>query len=66
MGVALNQKFDTDPTAWHIRGDKLYLNLNKAVQKKWLTDVPGHLETAQENWIGIKGLTEEQIAKINN
>jgi len=38
MGVALNQKFDTDPTAWHIRGDKLYLNLSKTVQKKWLTD----------------------------
>jgi len=66
MGVALNQKFDTDPTAWHIRGDKLYLNLSKTVQKKWLTDVPGYLETAQENWDGIKGLTEEQIAQINN
>jgi len=65
MGVAMNQKFDTDPTAWHIRGDKLYLNLNKAVQTKWLTDVPGFLETAQGNWNGIKRLTEDQIAKIN-
>ena len=65
MGVAMNQKFDTDPTAWHIRGDKLYLNLNKNVQKKWLTDVPGFLETSQENWDGIKGLTEAQIVKIN-
>ena len=65
MGVAMNQKFDTDPTAWHIRGDKLYLNLNKNVQTKWLTDVPGFLETAQGNWNGIKGLTEAQIVKIN-
>lgn len=65
MGVAMNQKFDTDPTAWHIRGDKLYLNLNKDVQTKWLTDVPGYLETAQVNWTGIKGLTEDQIKKIN-
>ena len=65
MGVAMNQKFDTDPTAWHIRGDKLYLNLNKDVQKKWLTDVPGFLETAQGNWNGIKRLTEDQIVKIN-
>lgn len=65
MGVAMNQKFDTDPTAWHIRGDKLYLNLNKDVQKKWLTDVPGFLDTAQDNWGGIKGLTQEQIVKIN-
>lgn len=65
MGVAMNQKFDTDPTAWHIKGDKLYLNLNKDVQKQWLKDVPGFLKTAQVNWTGIKGLTEEQIEKIN-
>jgi len=64
MGVALNQKFDTDPTAWHIRGDKLYLNLNKDVQKKWATDIPGYIETAQGNWTGIKGLTEDQIEKV--
>ncbi len=66
MGVALNQKFDTDPTAWHIRGDKLYLNLNKDVQKKWVTDIPGYIETAQGNWTGIKGLTKAQIEKIND
>lgn len=64
MGVALNKKLDTDPTAWHIRGDKLYLNLNKAVQKKWNTDIPGYIETAQGNWTDIKGLTEEQIDKV--
>jgi len=64
MGVALNKKLDTDPTAWHIRGDKLYLNLNKAVQKKWSTDIPGFIGTAQENWTDIKGLTEEQIEKV--
>lgn len=66
MGVALNQKFDTDPTAWHIQGDKLYLNLNKDVQKKWVTDIPGYIDTAQVNWKGIKGLTEAQITKIND
>ena len=64
MGVALNKKLDTDPTAWHIREGKLYLNLNKAVQKKWSTDVPGFIETAQHNWTDIKGLTEEQIEKV--
>lgn len=66
MGVALNQKFDTDPTAWHIQGDKLYLNLNKDVQKKWVTDIPGYIDTAQVNWKDIKGLTEAQITKIND
>jgi YHS domain-containing protein len=64
FGVTMNKKFDTDPMAWHIRGDKLYLNLNKNVQKKWVTDIPGYIETAQTNWVDIKGLTEAQIEKI--
>ena len=64
MGVALNKKFDTDPTAWHIEEGKLYLNLNKAVQTKWLTDTSGYIDTAQGNWGGIKGLTEDQIEKV--
>jgi len=64
MGVALNKKFDTDPTAWHIQEGKLYLNLNKAVQTKWLTDTSGYIDTAQGNWGGIKGLTEDQIEKV--
>jgi YHS domain-containing protein len=64
FGVTMNRKFDTDPAAWHIRGDKLYLNLNKGVQKKWRTDIPGYIETAQGNWSGIKGLTEDQIEKV--
>jgi YHS domain-containing protein len=64
FGVTMNRKFDTDPTAWHIRGDKLYLNLNKDVQKKWVTDIPGYIKTAQNNWGDIKGLTEAQIEKV--
>ena len=64
FGVTMNKKFDTDPMAWHIRGDKLYLNLNKNVQKKWVTDIPGYIETAQTNWNDIKGLTKEQIEKV--
>ena len=59
-------KYAPDPTAWHIRGDKLYLNLNKDVQKKWVTDIPGYIETAQGNWTDIKGLTKAQIEKIND
>lgn len=64
FGVTMNRKFDTDPTAWHIRGDKLYLNLNKDVQKKWSTDIPAYIESAQAQWGGIKGLTKAQIEKV--
>jgi len=62
MGVALNKKLETDPTAWKIVEGKLYLNLNKAVQKKWLSDVPGHLTSANRIWSGIQGVS---IAQLN-
>lgn len=61
MGVALNKKLDTDPTAWKIVDGKLYLNLNKAVQKKWLSDVPSHITTANRVWSGIQGVSIEQL-----
>ncbi|PCI52622.1 MAG: hypothetical protein COB45_12180 [Gammaproteobacteria bacterium] len=61
MGVALNKKLDTDPTAWEIVDGKLYLNLNKAVQKKWLSDVPTHLNTANRVWAGIQGVSITQL-----
>ncbi|WP_415901641.1 YHS domain-containing (seleno)protein [Neptuniibacter sp. QD29_5] len=62
MGVALNKKLDVDPSAFYIKDHKLYLNLNKDVQKKWLTDIPGHLKTADRIWRGIEDLT---IAQAN-
>lgn len=54
MGVALNKKLDVDPTAWRIVDGKLYLNLNKQVQTKWLSDVPGNIKTALDVWPTIK------------
>ncbi|MGQ8365111.1 YHS domain-containing (seleno)protein [Glaciecola sp. 1036] len=62
MGVALNKKLDVDPSAFYIEDDKLYLNLNKAVQKKWLEDVPANLKTAYRVWDGIEGLS---VAETN-
>lgn len=54
MGVALYKKLDVDPEAWYIEDGKLYLNLNKTVQKTWLTDVSGHIESAHKIWPDIK------------
>ncbi|MDA0407376.1 YHS domain-containing (seleno)protein [Vibrio alginolyticus] len=62
MGVALNKKLDIDPSAFYIKGDKLYFNLNKTVQKKWLEDVPGNIKTANRIWDGIEDLS---IAETN-
>ncbi len=62
MGVALNKKLDVDPQAFYIDEGKLYLNLNKTVQKKWLTDVDGHVKSADRIWSGIEQLS---VAETN-
>lgn len=61
MGASMGKKFDVDPQAWHIVDGKLYLNLNKDVQKKWLSDVPGHLKQADEKWAEIKDVPAAQL-----
>jgi YHS domain-containing protein len=62
MGVALEKKLDGDPTAWTIANDKLYLNVNKDVQKKYLEDVAGNNKKAEANWPQIKGKTPKSLA----
>ncbi|MBB1486091.1 YHS domain-containing (seleno)protein [Oceanospirillum sediminis] len=62
MGVALNKKFDIDPQAFRIVDNKLYLNLNKDVQKRWLTDTSGHIKSADRIWSGIEALP---VAVVN-
>ncbi len=39
-----------DPTVDHVVNGKLYLNVNKQVQKTWLTDVAGFIKKADLNW----------------
>ena len=62
MGTALEKKFDGDPAAWYITDDKLYLNLNKSVQKKWLEDVPGNNTKADGIWPKIRDKTPKSLA----
>ncbi|WDE08551.1 hypothetical protein SG34_032015 [Thalassomonas viridans] len=61
FGVAMEKKFDTDPLAWKIADGKLYLNLNKDVQKKWLTDVPGYVSQSDENWQDIRKVPAAEL-----
>lgn len=39
-----------DPKAWKIVNDKLYLNLNPKIQKRWGKDIPGYIIAADTNW----------------
>ena len=40
----------TDPEAWKIVDDKLYLNYSPAVQQQWVQDIEGNIEKADELW----------------
>lgn len=62
MGVALDRKLDGDPTAWTIANDRLYLNVNKDVQKKYLEDVSGNNKKAEANWPKIRSRTPKSLA----
>ncbi|VXD19711.1 YHS domain family [Planktothrix serta PCC 8927] len=43
----------TQPDAWKIVNGKLYLNYDKTVQAQWITDIPGHIASANKNWPAI-------------
>ncbi len=44
---------DIDPEAWTIFREKLYLNLNKDVQKLWEKDMQEYIQKADANWPAI-------------
>jgi YHS domain-containing protein len=49
-GTSQGYKVSTQPDAFAIVKDKLYLNYNKKVQEIWRQDVPGNIERAEKNW----------------
>ena len=53
-GMANGHKAPTDPQAWSIIDNKLYLNYSKDVQKTWKTKSPEYIQTANKNWPELK------------
>lgn len=49
-GVSENHKSPTDPNAWTIVDDKLYLNYNNKVKEMWSKDIPTRIKKANDNW----------------
>ena len=43
----------TNPDAWRVIDGKLYLNFSKSVQRRWVKDIPGHIEAANGNWADL-------------
>lgn len=50
FGVSENHKSPTDPNAWTIVEDKLYLNYSKKVKELWSKDIPTRIQKANELW----------------
>ncbi len=61
MGMALGRKFPVDPEAWKIESGKLYLNLSKGIQQKWLEDVPGNISAADANWPTLRSVAAAEL-----
>ncbi len=53
--VAQGDIASSDPTLWKIVDDKLYLNYDAAVQKKWESDIAGNIRKANQNWPAVLG-----------
>lgn len=51
--VSNNYTAPTDPDAFTIVGDKLYLNYNRKIMEQWLDDRDAHIESADRNWPAV-------------
>jgi YHS domain-containing protein len=60
-GVSVGKKFYSDPNIWKIVDGKLYLNLDKNIQKKWNEDISGHITKADSNWMKIEHKAPSQL-----
>ena len=52
--ISQGKTADIDPHAWTIYNGKLYLNLDKDVQKLWQKDVQEYIRKADENWTRMR------------
>jgi YHS domain-containing protein len=52
--AAWGKKAPADPTQWSVIENKLYLNFNAQVQKKWLPDAQASIVKADAIWDSIK------------
>ena len=50
FGLAQGHLVPTDPNAWTIHNDKLYLNYSLPVRNNWSNDIPGNVRKSDANW----------------
>ena len=54
FGTAGGYKAPTEPDAWTIVDDKLYLNYNTDVKREWMKDQTKLIHKADSNWSTVK------------
>ncbi|UWM78865.1 YHS domain-containing protein (plasmid) [Rhizobium sp. WSM4643] len=55
FGTAEGHKAPTQPQAFTVVHDKLYLNYNDDVAKTWRSDIGGYIRKANANWDAVRG-----------
>lgn len=65
FGAAMGRKFGADPLAWRVVDGKLYLNLNKQIQERWVANIPGFIRGADHNWDIIETIEDAKLADEN-
>jgi YHS domain-containing protein len=53
FGVSIDKLLPVDISTWQVRDDKLYLNLNHDILKKFNADFDGSVAKATANWPGL-------------
>jgi len=53
--VAQGYTASGDPRFWTIVDDRLYLNYDADVQRKWEQDIPGFIARGRQNWPSVLG-----------
>ena len=55
FAMAQGQRIKTDPAAFSIVDDKLYLNYDRQIRKRWEADRDDLIEAADERWPKVGG-----------
>ena len=53
-GASQNHKSPTDPVAFTIVNQRLYLNYSPKVKELWMKDTTGYIVKARKNWTSLK------------
>ncbi len=60
-GVSEDHKSPTEPDAFTIVNNKLYLNYNKKVKEEWTKDRDERIKKGEVNWVSLKNTTQYNV-----